>query len=192
MQDIQSIRKRIDADLESFPIYQYAFLTPDEIRFDPTLRNFCRHLCGNYHLTWACPPAVGRIDQCIDRCLSYEDVLVFSTAEKRGTVEKPVYEKDKPYLSFHEKTTCDVERLFERDGLQVYTLTSNVCRMCKKCAYSKERCRFPEVLHPCIEGHGIRVDELAEQIGIDYYLNDFTLKFTVLFYKQVTATIQKE
>lgn len=192
MQDIQTIRNKIGSALETQPVYQYAFLTPDEIRFDASLRTFCKRLCGNYRLTWACPPAVGRIDQCIDRCLSYEDVLVFSTAEKRGAGGRVLYLKDKPYLSFHERTTCDIERLFENENLQVYTLTSNVCRMCRKCAYPKDACRFPEMLHPCIEGHGIRVDELAEQTGIDYYLDDYTLKFTVLFYKQLTATIQKE
>lgn len=193
MQDIQPIRNRIDAELGKFPLYQYAFLTPDEIRFDPSLRNYCKHICGNYKTTWACPPAVGRIDQCVDRCLSYEDVLIFSTARKKqGPEKKAVYAKDRPYLDFHEQTTCEIERMFEKEGLQVYTLTSNVCRMCKKCVYPKERCRFPEALHPCIEGHGIRVDEVAEQIGIDYYLSGYSLKFTVLFYKQVTATIQKE
>lgn len=189
MQDIKTIRKILDTELSTIPIYQYAFLPPAEIEFDGTLRSFCKRLCGNYGLSWSCPPAVGKIEQCMSRCLSYEDVLVFSTAEKRREAKRIVYIKGRPYFSYHEQITCEVEKVFEKNGLQVYTLTSNMCAMCKKCVYPKAECRYPDVLHPCIEGHGIRVDELAEQIGVDYYLDDYQLKFTVVFYKQGAETI---
>jgi predicted metal-binding protein len=190
MQNLNSIRSQISGELDQLPVYQYAFVSPKQIRFDPALRNFCRRRCSNFQKSWACPPAVGKPEQCVERVRSYEDAVVFTTVQENSRRKPPVYEKNVPYLDLHEQTTIAVEALLERSGFQVYTLCGRVCRICRKCTYPKERCRYPEYLHPCIEGHSIRVDELAEMFGIDYYLDGYDLRLSVAFYKGISATIE--
>lgn len=42
------------------------------------------------------------------------------------------------------------------------------CSRCARCTWSDAPCRFPEKLHPPIEGFGLVVNELAEDAGVRY------------------------
>ena len=68
-------------------------------------------------------------------------------------------------------------------GYEIYTLSSDSCAICEKCAYPEGlACRHPEHMHPCIESHGIVVSDLVERLEMDYYLGErLLLWFSIIF-----------
>ena len=65
-----------------FPVYQYAFFSPKEIDFSFRVRWICEKECERYNSTWACPPAVGTVEECRKRCLDYKDVFCFPLLQR--------------------------------------------------------------------------------------------------------------
>ena len=65
--------------LQKIGIYQYGFIQTTQITFLNEVRGFCEgNVCRHYGTTWACPPAVGTVDECRKRSLSYSRALVFN------------------------------------------------------------------------------------------------------------------
>ena len=69
----------IEDYITQFPIYQYAFLSIDDIEFNDKVRTICKRECPRYGKSWSCPPAVGTVDKCKERCQQYTHALLFSS-----------------------------------------------------------------------------------------------------------------
>lgn len=173
----------IEAFITQFPIYQYAFATPQDVNFDDTTRIYCKQECNKYGSSWSCAPSVGKIPQCKERCMEYTDVLFFSSVTEI-TAEGKAAAKMKTKAT-HEKLTHIIEDFLRENGLLIYTLSSDSCSICSKCTFPKEKCRHPKEMHPCIESHGIVTADLAELCSMDYYMGESLLiSFTMIFYQQ--------
>ncbi len=173
----------IEAFITQFPIYQYAFAAPEDIRFDEDIKQYCRHECPKYGSSWSCPPAIGKIPQLKERCMEYTDVLFFSSVtEVKDSTDQE--EKDRT-RDTHERMSRIIEKHLTENGLLLYTLSSGACSICTKCGFPKEKCRHPQRMHPCIESHGIAAADLAEFCSMDYYMGEnLLLWFTIIFYRQ--------
>ena len=75
-------RAKLEAQLTQLPLYQYAFLKPEELPFSPRLQTVCRENCPMYGKSWSCPPAVGTVDACRARCLAYPEALLVVTVQE--------------------------------------------------------------------------------------------------------------
>lgn len=52
-------------------MWQADFINPEDLVFYPEIREICKgNVCRNYGASWACPPAVGTIEECKSRVLS--------------------------------------------------------------------------------------------------------------------------
>ena len=71
--------EQIEEYICQYPVYQYAFFSPEDIEFSHRVRWICQHECERYNTTWACPPAVGTVEECREKCLSYRECFLFST-----------------------------------------------------------------------------------------------------------------
>ena len=60
-------RERIEERIVDFPIAQYAFIELDDIPFSEKVRYICKSECSQYGKSWACPPAVGTVEECSGR-----------------------------------------------------------------------------------------------------------------------------
>ena len=165
--NIMTVEEKLEAVLAPAGIGKYGFLRPAEIPFDPAVRAACEgNTCRGYGATWACPPGVGTFADCRARCLSYERALVFSVSYPLE--DSFDYEAMRAgMLDF--KKVCD--RLAEAAGPIVpglLLLSNESCFRCRTCTYPEAPCRFPEKLHPSIEGYGILVGQLAGLAGIPY------------------------
>ena len=69
----------IENYITQFPIYQYTFLSIDDIEFNDKVRTICKRECPRYGKSWSCPPAVGTVDKCRERCQQYTHALLFSS-----------------------------------------------------------------------------------------------------------------
>ncbi len=173
----------IEEFITQFPLYQYAFAAPSDVQFEEKTRQYCKQECPNYGSSWSCPPAVGRIQQCRERCMEYTDVLFFSSVtEVPDITDRTVQAQTR---ATHAKMTRIIEDFMQENGLLLYTLSSGPCGICSKCGFPKEKCRHPAEMHPCIESHGIAASDLAELCCMDYYMGEnLLLWFTVIFYRQ--------
>lgn len=60
-------------------MWQANFINTKDLVFYPEIREICKgNSCRNYGATWACPPAIGTIDECKKRVMQYEKMLLFS------------------------------------------------------------------------------------------------------------------
>ena len=60
-------------------IREFGVISPADIECRQVIRDICAdNSCRQYGKTRACPPAVGTVEACRERCLKYETMLVFT------------------------------------------------------------------------------------------------------------------
>ena len=176
------IREKLEEALAELPLYFYEFITPEQLEFSSRIRFICEHECPMYGKTWACPPAVGTVEECTKKCRSYQNCLVISTAtqvDDIGNIEQTLATRPE-----HEKITNQVRDMMRDQGVNPYILSTEACALCERCAYLDGLpCRLPGKMHPCVESHGINVLALLDQWGIAFQYGDNTVTwFSLLFY----------
>ena len=85
-------RAAVEAQLAELPLAEYVWFETAELEFSERIRTVCRENCPRYNKTWACPPAVGSVEACRARCLSYpQGLLITSLTEDEllGDPERP-------------------------------------------------------------------------------------------------------
>ena len=80
-------KELLEQQLAELPLFQYAFAKSDELVFTEHVRHVCKEECPMYNKTWACPPAVGTVDACRNKCLSYPEFLMISTVTEVRDIE---------------------------------------------------------------------------------------------------------
>ena len=72
-------RAAVEAQLAELPLAEYVWFETAELEFSERIRTVCRENCPRYNKTWACPPAVGSVEACRARCLSYPQGLLITS-----------------------------------------------------------------------------------------------------------------
>ena len=163
MEDLRSI---IEEKLQELPVVQYAWLDCGELPFSERVRDICKNECPRYGTSWSCPPAVGTVEECRERCAKYSGVFVFTTIAE--VTDAANMEETLSTRSGHEAVTKEIQKLFEKEGRSTLALSADSCAICDDCTYPHECCRHPKQMLPCIESYGIVVPKLAENAGIEF------------------------
>lgn len=153
--------------LQSLGFTDCGLVDTKKVRFRQEIRGMCEvNTCRQYGKTWACPPAVGTVEECRERVQAYEKMLVLNA--KYDLEDSFDFEGMQEGMGlFKEASRALNERLLEFRGK--YVLLSNEgCDLCEKCTYPDAPCRFPERSMGSLEGYGIFVSELANQAGVKY------------------------
>ena len=131
---------------------------------------------------WACPPAVGSVNHCKAKCLTYKNALVISTITEVADIAN--IEETLSTRPDHEAVTNEVRDLFRAQGIEPYILSTESCAECDRCAYlDGQPCRFPVRMHPCVESHGINILPLIEELGLTFqYGENVVTWFSLLLY----------
>ena len=156
-------QNRLEEQFRALPIAQYEFLETRELTFTPRVRTVCETDCPRYGTSWACPPAVGTVEECMDRCLCYPHALLLTTMNEVEDIAG--LEGTLATRAPHEEITRQVNRLLQEQGLETYPLSTESCAICGECAYPDGPCRFPGRMFPCIESHGILITDAAEKLA---------------------------
>lgn len=157
----------LEQQLSGLPLYIYEFIDPKQLDFADRIRYICEHDCPMYGSSWACPPAVGSVEECKARCLSYENCLLISTITEVADITDihETLETRHP----HEEITNQVRDLMQEMGVEPFVLSTESCAVCETCAYKQGfPCRRPERMHPCVESQGINIIPTLESAGIDF------------------------
>ena len=174
-------KQAVEQQLCQLPVSQYAWVDPHKIEFSDRARYGCEHVCPMYGTSWACPPAVGTVEACRERVLSYPGALVFtSLAEVRDIADMA---ETLATRGAHEALTRQVRDILLQYSPDVLTLSTESCAICPNCAYPDAPCRHPDRMFPCVESYGIVATALAEQNGIEFYNGNLVTWFSVLCYR---------
>lgn len=174
--------KKIEEFISQYPVYQYAFFSPEDIDFSYRVRWICENECERYDTTWACPPAVGTVEECRKRCLEYRECFLYSTVAEVSDVIN--FQETLSTRREHEEITASIEGFIRQQGCECMALSTESCDICQECAFPEAPCRFPQRMHPCVESHGIVVYELTEKFGLDFTLSPTQiLWFGLIFIK---------
>ncbi len=147
--------------------FEVAAIPTQNVKVYQEVRDICKkNTCRKYGTTWACPPAVGTIEECIEKVKKFDTMILFTgkyeledSFDYEGMVEG--MHKFKLLAEKFEKTFGE--------EISEYLLFSNEgCHKCEKCTYPDAPCRFPDRLHPSLEGFGFIVSELAKMGNIHY------------------------
>lgn len=159
-------KRQIEERLLELPLAQYAWIRPEELAFLERVRYICETECPRYGTSWACPPAVGTVEECRERCLSYGEGFLFTTFSEVPDIAD--LEQTLTFRAGHEEITRQVCDIFEGQGLKVMALSTESCAVCETCAYPEGPCRHPDKMFPCVESYGILVTDLAERHEIEF------------------------
>ena len=81
-------REKLEERLRELPIVQYEFFEARNLTFTQRVREVCRLECPMYGKSWACPPAVGTVEECRERCLEYPQGLLIVTMAEPGPAHR--------------------------------------------------------------------------------------------------------
>ena len=175
-------KNQLEQALSELPLYTYFYADPQKIEFSDRIRYICSTECPMYNRTWACPPAVGEVASCKEKCLGYKKCLVIGTIVEVNDISD--IEEGLATRGDHERITREILQIVKEQSGETLTLSTEACAICERCAYlDGQPCRFPEKMHPCVESHGINVLGLLEDLGLSFqYGENVVTWFSLLFY----------
>ena len=175
-------RPLIEEQMAAFPILCYEFFDPRELEFSRKVRWICEHECPMYGRSWACPPGVGTVEQCREKCLSYGSCLLIATVAQ--TEDLSDLNATLATRLPHERITDGVRDLMRRQGVEPYVLSTEACALCEHCTFPEAPCRHPGTMHPCVESHGINLLPKIAELGLEFQYGDGVITwFSLLFFE---------
>ena len=177
-------RALLEQQLCELPLYTFFYIDPKSLEFSQRIRYICQVECPMYGKTWACPPAVGEVDSCKEKCLQYQNCLLIGTITESDNIAD--MESTLATRPAHEKITNAVRDLFRQQGIEPYVLSTEACAICERCAFLDGLpCRLPERMHPCLESHGINLIPTLEENGLDFQYGDNIITwYSLLFFTE--------
>ena len=175
-------REKLEQQLAEFPLYAYFYIKPEELEFSSRIRWICENECPRYGKTWACPPGVGTVEECTQKCMGYQHCLVLGTITETDDISN--MEETLATRPAHEKITNQVRDLMREQGIEPYILSTEACDACDRCAILDGMpCRLPGRMHPCLESHGMNVIPMLEDHGLEFqYGGDVITWYSLLFF----------
>ena len=155
---------------------EFGLIQTKDLRFYPEIRQFCQgNSCRNYDKSWACPPAIGSLEECREKVLKYDNMLLFS--QKFQLEDSFDFEGMAEGMHSFKSTVDRFAEIIRPVVSDVLILSNEGCGRCKVCTYPEAPCRFPDRLYPSLEGFCFIVSELAGQAGIRYNNGPDTVTF---------------
>ena len=101
--------------ISQFPVYEYRILDTKGIQVRERVRTICSQECERFGTTWACPPAVGSLEQCRDRISRYPQAVFFSSVAEVSDLMN--MEEMLSTRHQHEKITEEIASFLQEQGL---------------------------------------------------------------------------
>ena len=174
--------QKLEAQLAELPLYVYMNIDPRGLEFSDRIRWICQNECPMYGKSWACPPGVGEVSACKEKCGAYEKCLMIGTiTEVTDIADLAETLNTRPA---HEAITGQVRDMFREQGIEPYILSTEACAVCERCAIlDGQPCRLPGRMHPCVESHGINLIPTLEENGLEFQQGgNIVTWYSLLFY----------
>ena len=137
------------------------------LKHEEWVRTLCEeNLCRNYGTNWACPPAVGTLEECAERCRAFDHMLLFDKVYNlRDSYD--LEGMDEAMKKFR-KTVAIFDGFVGSLLKRRLFLANGACDTCRHCGWPDRPCLFPDRLHHSIEGYGFNIMKLADAAGLSY------------------------
>jgi predicted metal-binding protein len=168
------MNERFDDIMGFAGVYEYGIISPHDVEFSPDVRKYCEE-CNGYGKSWACPPAVGTVDECRERAQSYDKMLIFSG--KYDVEDSADFEGFMRGMKDFKTIANNVDEGLRSVISDYIVLGNEGCGVCESCTYPNAPCRFPDKLHGSIEGYGVWVSKVASQAGVRYNNGSNTITY---------------
>jgi predicted metal-binding protein len=149
----------------------------EKIPFDENLRTYCEaNTCGSYGKNYACPPAVGDVDEVISEAKEYTKALVFQTiADLEDSFDfEGMQAAEKEHSKVGERIKEHIDGRY--DGY-LHPMAGG-CSVCEECAKILEKpCRYPDRAISSLEAYCINVVTLADRCGMNYIHGQNTVTY---------------
>ena len=174
--------EKLEAELCALPLCQYEFIDTSELVFSERIRRVCEQECPMYNKTWACPPAVGTVEECRERCLRFPRALMITTVTEVSDIAdiRETLATREP----HEEITRQAAAMVRERASEVMVLSTEACALCETCAWPHGPCRHPDKMFPCVESHGIIATDIAEKHGIEFFNGNIVTWFSLIFFRE--------
>ena len=173
---------RLEEGLCALPLCQYDLMDTSELVFSERIRAVCEQECPMYGKSWACPPAVGTVEECRERCLRFPRALMITTVTEVRDIAD--IEETLATRAPHEEITRQAAALVREQAAEVMVLSTEACAICERCAYPGVPCRHPDRMFPCVESHGIIATDIAEKHGIEFFQGNIVTWFSLIFFRE--------
>ncbi len=179
-----SIREKLPGLLTELPLFVCEFIDPKDLEFSQRIRYICSSDCPMYGKSWACPPAVGEVADCREKCLSYDSCLLIGTVTEVSDIASIT--ETLATRAEHEALTGQAAEAMKALGATPYILSTEACALCERCAIlDGQPCRFPERMHPCVESQGINLIPTLENLGLPFqYGGNIVTWYSLLFFQE--------
>ena len=118
-------REEIEKKLAGLPVCEYAFIRTEDLPFREEVRYICQTECPQYGKSWSCPPAVGSVEECKERCMHFREGILFTTAAEDVDTEN--MSAMLATRLAHGKITRQLRDALKEEGGEVLTLSAESC-----------------------------------------------------------------
>lgn len=123
--------------------------------------------CCKFKTNWACPPAMGELDELREQFAHYERCIVVQTI---GEIEDSFdVEGMQAVEGVHKRRMNKLAHLLDVKHIDALVLSAGTCAICPECTYPENPCRYPDKQMVSVEAAGIVVTELCQLAGLPYY-----------------------
>ena len=175
---------RFEEFISQYPIYEYRLVDTAEIEVRERVRIICKQECERYGTTWACPPAVGSLEECGKRIHSYPNGILFSSVAEVSDVMNMA--EMLATRDAHEELTTEVAGFLKGEGFETFTLSTESRDLASIVPTSRTESpvKPSRKMHPP-ESHGVVVNELVEHHSMEYNLKQILiLWFSLVLFRQ--------
>ena len=155
---------------------EFGYIPVSGLRFSEDIRKICEgNSCRNYGTSWACPPAVGTLEECRRRVGQYDTMLLFT---KKYELESSFdFEAMGAGLGDFKKAVDRFHKALDPVLPEFLLMSNEGCGRCAKCTWPDAPCRFPEKQLSSMEGYGMVVNEVCMKNNIPYNYGRDTMTY---------------
>jgi predicted metal-binding protein len=173
-----------------------AILDTASIQFHEDFRKACeKNFCRKYDTNWMGPPAIGPIEELMQKAVRYRQGLLFQTVH---TVASNFDMKGMlAAAKIHEKVfrtlLAGIRKEFPEE--EILPLNAGCCSLCEECGYlTQEPCRHPDQAVSSVEAYGINVIALQKSAGLPYYKGKESVIYVglILFNKTISPQLSAD
>ena len=114
--------EKFEEFISQYPIFEYRILDTKDITIQERVRTICQEECERYDSTWACPPAVGTLEECEKKIKSFPQAVFFSSVAEVSDIMN--MEEMLSTRHAHESHGVVVNEIVERESME-YNLGGN-------------------------------------------------------------------
>jgi predicted metal-binding protein len=165
---IEDIWKKMSADpmAEGYSFKKIGLPSPNKETMSTCRRLCAQNLCGQYGVTWACPPGTGTEEECLGTIKKFSKAAVI--IREFDNIDVKDEELVEALAEDHQEVCRRFGNLLREEGYSAVPLSDGGCKYCEECSYPDESCRFPDQMVPSISSFGIIMDEYMKSQNIDF------------------------